>query len=98
MKVELLTLSFANDGYRNTARNSQFQHHKYVRNFCRKPAHLSAPIHTGSASSPLYSYVITVVPEYSPWVSGLVEGMNKILLERLKRLCAPDLGEDEYDA
>ena len=24
--------------------------------------------------------------------------MNKILLGRLKRLCAPDLGEDEYDA
>ena len=24
--------------------------------------------------------------------------MNKILLRGLKRLCAPDLGEDEYDA
>ena len=24
--------------------------------------------------------------------------MNKILLGWLKRLCAPDLGEDEYDA
>ena len=39
-----------------------------------------------------------IVPAYSPWISGLVEGMNKILLGRLKRLCAPDLGEDEYDA
>jgi len=27
---------------------------------------------------------MTAVPEYSPWVSGLVEGMNKILLERLE--------------
>ena len=39
-----------------------------------------------------------IVPAYSPWISGLVEGMNKILLGRLKRLCAPDLGKDEYDA
>jgi len=39
-----------------------------------------------------------IVPAYSPWISGLVEGMNKILLGRLKRLCAPDLGEDEHDA
>ncbi|KIM35491.1 hypothetical protein M413DRAFT_32443 [Hebeloma cylindrosporum] len=39
-----------------------------------------------------------IVPAYSPWISGLVEGMNKILLGRLKRLCAPDLGEDKYDA
>jgi transposase InsO family protein len=38
-----------------------------------------------------------IVPAYSPWISGLVEGMNKILLGRLKKLCAPDLGEDEYD-
>ena len=38
-----------------------------------------------------------IVPAYSPWISGLVEGMNKILLGRLKRLCALDLGEDEYD-
>src|SRR5271156_6323472 len=39
-----------------------------------------------------------VVPAYSPWVNGLVEGTNKILLHVLKRLCAPNLGEDEYDA
>jgi hypothetical protein len=31
---------------------------------------------------------------YSPWVNGLVEGMNKLLLHVLKRLCAPDIGED----
>ena len=37
------------------------------------------------------------MPAYSPWISRLVEGMNKILLGQLKRLCAPDLGEDEYD-
>ncbi|PPQ92619.1 hypothetical protein CVT25_007819 [Psilocybe cyanescens] len=38
-----------------------------------------------------------IVPAYSPWINGLVEGTNKILIGRLKRLCAPDLGEDEYD-
>ena len=36
-----------------------------------------------------------IVPTYSPWVNGLVEGTNKILLHVLKRLCAPNLGEDE---
>jgi hypothetical protein len=37
-----------------------------------------------------------ICPAYSPWVNGLLEGMNAILLDRLKRMCAPDLGEDEY--
>lgn len=27
---------------------------------------------------------------YSPWVNGLIENANKLLLGRLKRLCAPD--------
>jgi hypothetical protein len=39
-----------------------------------------------------------IVPAYSPWVNGLLEGMNSKLLGRLKRMCAPDLGEDEYEA
>ena len=39
-----------------------------------------------------------VVAAYSPWVNGLVEGMNKLLLHVLKCLCAPGLGEDEYKA
>jgi hypothetical protein len=39
-----------------------------------------------------------VVPAYSPWVNGLVEGTNKILLHVLKRLCAPNLGEDEHQS
>jgi hypothetical protein len=30
---------------------------------------------------------------YSPWVNGLVEGTNKILLHMLKCLCAPEVGE-----
>ncbi|PSR72495.1 hypothetical protein PHLCEN_2v11634 [Hermanssonia centrifuga] len=38
-----------------------------------------------------------IVSAYSPWVNGLVEGTNKILLHVLKRLCAIDLGEDECD-
>jgi transposase InsO family protein len=36
-----------------------------------------------------------VVPAYSPWVNGLVEGTNKLLLHVLKRLCAPDLDDEE---
>jgi hypothetical protein len=40
---------------------------------------------------------LEVCPAYSPWVNGLLEGTNAILLNRLKRMCAPDLGEDEYE-
>ncbi|OJT14658.1 hypothetical protein TRAPUB_8783 [Trametes pubescens] len=39
-----------------------------------------------------------VVAAYSPWVNGLVEGTNKLLLHVLKRLCAPDIGKDDWDA
>src|SRR6267154_4233092 len=39
-----------------------------------------------------------VIAAYSPWINGLVEGTNKILLHVLKRLCAPKLGEDDYEA
>src|SRR5882762_885168 len=38
-----------------------------------------------------------VVAAYSPWLNGLLEGSNGILLNALKRLCAPGLGEDDYD-
>jgi hypothetical protein len=38
-----------------------------------------------------------VVAAYSPWLNGLLEGSNSILLNALKRLCAPGLGEDEYE-
>ena len=31
-------------------------------------------------------------------MNGLVEGANKILLHILKRLCSPNLGEDDYNA
>jgi transposase InsO family protein len=41
---------------------------------------------------------LRIVPGYSPWINGLVEGTNGILLGRLKRLCTPDLGEDEQNA
>jgi hypothetical protein len=41
---------------------------------------------------------LEICPAYSPWVNGLLEGTNAILLNRLKRMCAPDLGEDEYAA
>lgn len=36
-----------------------------------------------------------VIAAYSPWINGLVEGTNKILLHVLQRLCAPSLGEDD---
>ena len=39
-----------------------------------------------------------VVAAYSPWVNGLVEGTNKILLYILARLCAPEVGEDGWQA
>jgi hypothetical protein len=39
---------------------------------------------------------LQICPAYSPWVNGLLEGTNSILLNRLKRMCAPDLGENEY--
>jgi len=38
-----------------------------------------------------------VVAAYSPWINGLIEGSNKILLNTVKRLCAPNLGEDDYE-
>jgi hypothetical protein len=37
-----------------------------------------------------------IMSAYSPWINGLVEGTNKILLHVLKWLCAPNLREDEY--
>jgi len=38
-----------------------------------------------------------VIAAYSPWINSLVEGTNKLLLHVLKRLCAPDLNDDEYN-
>ena len=38
-----------------------------------------------------------VIPVYSPWVNGLVEDTNKILLHVLKRMCAPEIGEQDDD-
>ena len=37
-----------------------------------------------------------VVAAYSPWLNGLLEGSNGILVNALKRLCAPGLGKDDY--
>ena len=34
-------------------------------------------------------------PSYAPYVNGLCEGANKILLQQLQRLCAPDIDSDE---
>ena len=38
-----------------------------------------------------------VVAAYYPWINGLLEGYNRIVVEALKRLCAPGLGEDDYE-
>ena len=35
-----------------------------------------------------------ITPAYAPWVNGLVESTNNLLLSRLKRMCAPDLDEE----
>ena len=35
---------------------------------------------------------------YSPWVNRVVEGTNKLLLYVLARLCAPEVGEDRWQA
>lgn len=37
-----------------------------------------------------------VAPAYSPWVNGLVEGANKLLIYILARSCAPEIGEDGW--
>ena len=38
-----------------------------------------------------------VTAAYAPWINGLVEGTNALLLGRLRRLCSPGLGEDDYE-
>jgi len=38
-----------------------------------------------------------IVAAYSPWVNGLVEGANKLFLHILKRLCAPNLDDEEAE-
>ena len=37
-----------------------------------------------------------VIAAYVPWLNGLLEGSNRILLNMLKKLCAPGLREDNY--
>ena len=37
-----------------------------------------------------------VITAYSPWINGLVEGMNRLLLYVLTQLCAPEVGEDGW--
>ena len=36
-----------------------------------------------------------VTAAYTPWVNGLVEGMNKLLIYILARLCTPEMGKEE---
>jgi hypothetical protein len=45
----------------------------------------------------VHNVELQIVPGYSPWINGLMEGMNAKLLGRLKRLCSPDLVEDKYN-
>lgn len=44
----------------------------------------------------LHGTKAVVVAAYSAWQNGLCEGSNSRLLGRLKRACAPDLGEDGW--
>ncbi|QRV73346.1 Retrovirus-related Pol polyprotein from transposon [Ceratobasidium sp. AG-Ba] len=36
---------------------------------------------------------LLTTPAYAPWTNGLAEGTIKLLIGRLKKLCAPDVGE-----
>ncbi|QRW11706.1 Retrovirus-related Pol polyprotein from transposon [Ceratobasidium sp. AG-Ba] len=36
-------------------------------------------------------------PPYAPWANGLAEGHIKLLISRLKKLCAPSVGKDPSD-
>ena len=38
-----------------------------------------------------------VTPAYAVWVNGLVEGVNKLFLSCLKKKCAPDIDDSEYE-
>jgi transposase InsO family protein len=38
-----------------------------------------------------------VTAAYAPWVNGLVENTNNLILSRLKRLCSPDLDKVPSD-
>ena len=38
-----------------------------------------------------------ITAAYSQWINRLLEQSNGILLDALKQLCAPNLGEDEYE-
>jgi hypothetical protein len=40
---------------------------------------------------------LTIISPYSPWIAGLIENGNSNLLSILRKLCAPGLGEDEYE-
>jgi hypothetical protein len=37
-----------------------------------------------------------VVSAYSPWINGLVEGINKLLIYILAHLCTPEIGENGW--
>jgi transposase InsO family protein len=40
-------------------------------------------------------HIITAA--YAPWVNGLIKNTNKLILNRLKRLCSPDLDKTPGD-
>ena len=40
---------------------------------------------------------LRIVSPYSPWIAGLIENGNSNLLSILRKLCAPGLGEDDYN-
>ena len=40
---------------------------------------------------------LKIVSPYSPWIAGLIENGNSNLLSVLCKLCAPGLGEDDYN-
>ncbi|KAJ3517415.1 hypothetical protein NMY22_g13975 [Coprinellus aureogranulatus] len=59
------------------------------------PLAVSAPITRAFATE--WGTDTDIVAAYSPWVNGLVEGTNKLLLYVLAHLCAPEVGEDGWE-
>ena len=40
---------------------------------------------------------LNIISPYSPWIAGLIKNGNSNLLSILRKLCAPGLGEDDYE-
>ena len=58
-------------------------------------SHFNGDVHAWCEAQGTTHHIVTA---YAPWINGLVENANGKLLGRLKRLCSPGLGEDDYES